>query len=147
MDRDSKNLNFKHAPATHFKSAIIRYINTERIAYGVMVYRTAERTFSRHIFLECLNSALMAVFFPSIYSVLICFTKSLTLKIRSAASPKAMVSILNVDFPWSPVMAAHDPNRLATARHSNGITLSRKTILTRKTPLCSSDHTIPFRLR
>jgi len=147
MNGDNKNLNFKHVPATRFKSAIIRYINTEIIACGIMVYRTAARIFSRQTFLESLNSALMAIVFPSIYSVLKCFTKSLTLKIGSAASPEAMASTLNVAFPWPPAMAAHDPNRLASALHSNGITVSRKTILSRRSRLCSSDHTIPFRLR
>jgi len=120
---------------------------TGSIACGIMIYRTAERIFSGHIFLEFLNSALIAVFFPSIYSVSKCFTKNPTLKISSAASQEAMVSVLNVAFPWPPVMAAHDPNRLATTPHSNGITVSRKTVVTRRTRLCSSDHMISFRLR
>ena len=58
-----------------------------------------------------------------------------------------MVSILDVAFPWPPVMAAHDSNRLPTALHNNGITVSRKPIITRRTRLCSSGHTISFRLR
>jgi hypothetical protein len=103
------------------QSVIIIYINAARSVCDIIITEELNGSFQYKHFWKNYVSALMAVSFCVHLFLLKSFvTENLVLKIDSAASTECHGKYMNcVNFPWPPVLAAHDRKTFARAMPSS----------------------------